>query len=74
MKSRESGRWKPAQWSERTLFKNFNVIIRTAVAEADAWIGPHEARILQAQLVALKRSERSRRMLQRAGVKMLEAA
>lgn len=69
--SKESGRWKPANWKPATLSNHLRGIQKAFVQGCEDIVGPHNGRILAAEFKARLDETKSAAMLKALGVKTL---
>ena len=67
----ESRNWRPSRWTQEAIRRRMRRAYKYALREMELMIGPHEARIVFAELVGRVKSEQSRIELQRRGVPLI---
>ena len=67
----ERKQWRPSRWSEQDVRLKLRRVYRQALKDMGELIGPHNARIIYAELVANMKAEQSRVELHRRGIALL---
>ena len=67
----EEKNWRPSRWTEIAIRRRLKRIYRQALCDMELLIGPHNARIIYAELMATMKSEQSKVELHRRGYKTL---
>lgn len=68
---KESPQWKPSRWSENAIRLRVKRIYKEALKQMGYIIGPHDARLIYAELMNNMKQEQSRNELHRRGIRLI---